>query len=264
MIKLYQAAMSSRTQKVRLVLEQKQLPWEGITVDLHCAENYSPEFKRINPKAIIPVLDDDGDLIRESNNICLYLDEKYPQVTLMPDSLMERSEVRTLCQLIDEQVHNDSSVCTYAMAFRTRIRATYDDDKKLDVYLADVPDAGRRYTKRQVIVHGTECPEFEIAVIRLNAMLQMMEDRLQSSKYLVGEQLSIADIVYSPYVTRLDHLSMETLWSDKPNVAAWYERIQSTRGYEKGMADFFIVEAIKNMRTAGAQWADKIQTITTS
>ena len=261
MIKLYQAAMSSCTQKVRFVLEQKELPWEGITVDLHGAENYSSEFKKINPKAIIPVLDDDGDLIRESNNICLYLDEKYPQISLMPDSVKGRSDVRTLCQLIDEQVHNDSSVCTYAMAFRARIRATYDDDEKLDAHLAHVPDAGRRYIKRQVIVDGPECPEFEIAVVRLNAMLAMMEERLQGSEYLVAKQLTIADIVYSPYVTRLDHLSMDALWSDKPNVAAWYKRIQNTRGYEKGIADFFVVEAIKNMRTAGAQWADKIQAI---
>ena len=80
MISLYQAGMSSCSQKVRFVLEQKQLPWHRIDVNLHKDENYSQEFKQINPKAIIPVLNDDGDLIFESNNICLYLDEKFPQV----------------------------------------------------------------------------------------------------------------------------------------------------------------------------------------
>lgn len=261
MIRLYQAGMSSCTQKVRFVLEQKGLPWQGIAVDLHNAENYSEEFVKINPKAIIPVLDDDGEIIFESNNICLYLDEKYPQTPLMPDTAKGRSDVRTLLQLIDEQVHTDSSVCTYAMAFRGHIRKTYDTDEKLDAYLADMPDAGRRYTKRQIIVHGTECPEFEIAVIRLNAMLELLEKHLSQTSYLVGDQLTIADIAYSPYLTRLEHLNMQNLWSDKPSVASWYEGIQKMTGYEKGLRDFFVDDVIAGMRAAGDQYADKISEI---
>ncbi len=264
MISLYQAGMSTCTQKVRFVLEQKRLPWEGIAVDLHNAENYSEEFRKINPKAIIPALIDDGEIIIESNNICLYLDDKYPQTPLMPDSAKGRSDVRTLIQLIDEQVHTDSSACTYAMAFRARIRDTYDTDEKLDAYLADMPDTGRRYNKRQVIVDGTESPEFEIAVIRLNAMLIMLDKRLTESTYLVGEQLTIADIVYSPYLTRLDHLNMQSLWADKPAVAAWYQGLQKTAGYEKGLTAFFSDEVISKMGAAGDKWAEKVAKILTA
>ena len=261
MIKLYQAAMSSCTQKVRFVLEHKELPWEGITVDLHGAQNYSSEFKQLNPRAIIPVLENEGHLITESNNICLYLDERYPQLPLMPDDPVGRAQVRTLCQLVDEQVHNDSSVCTYAMAFRNRLRATYDTDDKLDQHLAEVPDAGRRHMKHQVIVYGVECPEFEIAVLRLEAMFIMMEERLQESVYLVGNEMTIADIVYSPYVTRLDHLNMLVLCEDKPSVCAWYKRIKESKGYKKGIRNFFVEEAIKNMQSAGREYADTIQCI---
>jgi len=257
MISLYQAPMSSCTQKVRFVLEQKELPWEGISVDLHSAENYSAEFRKINPKAIIPALDDDGDIIIESNNICLYLDEKYPQTPLMPTSAKGRSDVRVMIQLM----HNDASVCTYAMAFRERIRNTYDTDEKLDAYLADMPDAGRRYTKQQVIVDGTDSAEFIIAVKRLDAMLALLEQRLQNVDYLVENKLSIADIIYSPYLTRLDHLNMQYMWADRANVSAWYKRIQNEKGYQRGLKDFFIEDAINNMRTEGGKWQDKIQSI---
>lgn len=253
-MKLYQAAMSTCSQKVRFVLEQKELRWESITVDLHNAENYSAEFKKLNPKAVIPILDDDGELIIESNNICLYLDEKYPQTPLMPDTAKGRSDVRTLIQLIDEQVHSDISACTYAMAFRERIHTTYDTDAKLDAYLSKAPDAGRRHTKRQVIMHGTESTEFKIAIMRTKAMLRMLETTLENSAYLVGDQLTIADIAYSPYITRLDHLSMHSLWDDKPNVEAWYQRLQNTKGYEKGISDYFVEAAVGNMRAAGKQF----------
>lgn len=261
MISLYQAAMSSCTQKVRFVLEQKGLSWEGIDVDLHNAENYSAEFKKLNPKAIIPVLNDNGDIIIESNNICLYLDDKYPQTPLMPNTAKGRSDVRTLIQLVDEQVHNDSSICTYAMAFRPRILSTYNTNEKLDAYLAEVPDAGRRHTKRQVIVHGTDSPEFEIAVTRLQAMLVLLEQRLQNSSHLVGDELTIADIVYSPYLTRLDHLNMQYLWSDKPAVATWYQDLQKTVGYQKGLRAFFVDEGIAGMRAAGDKSRERIEAI---
>ncbi|MDB4511874.1 glutathione S-transferase family protein [Arenicella sp.] len=261
MISLYQADMSTCTQKVRFVLEQKGLPWKGISVDLHNEENYSPEFKKINPKAIIPVLNDAGDLVFESNNICLYLDEKYPQTPLMPDTPIARSEVRTLLQLIDEQVHNDSSVCTYAIAFRERIRNAHDTADKLDAYLAAMPDAGRRYVKRQVIEHGTDSAEFIIAVTRLKAMLVMLENRLSKSAYLVGDQVSIADIAYSPYLTRLDHLNMDHIWSEMPAVSNWYQSLQNTVGYDKGLRDFFSDDAIANMGAAGDKFKHKISEI---
>ena len=261
MISLYQAGMSSCSQKVRFVLEQKGLEWERIDVDLHNDENYSAEFKKLNPKAIIPVLIDDGDKILESNNICLYLDEKYTDTPLMPSTAKGRSDVRFLLQLIDEQVHSDSSVCTYAMAFRDRILNTHDTDEKLTEYLTAMPDAGRRHIKKQVIIHGTDSPEFEIAVIRLNAMVIMLEQRLNESTYLVGDELTIADIAYSPYMTRMAHLNMQNLWSNRPKISEWFARVQDSVGYQKGLVDYFSKQGISNLNAAGSKWTEKVQTI---
>jgi len=252
MIILHHAAMSSCSQKVRFVLEEKALAWEAVNVDLHNSENYSDEFKKLNPKAIIPVLMDDSDLIIESNNICLYLDEKYPQHPLMPDNAKGRSDVRTLLQLVDEQVHNDSSVLTYAIAFRARLASTYDTDEKLKLYLAKVPDAGRRYLKQQLITKGVDSVEFKIAVTRLDAMIQSLSERLQDTPYLAGHQLSIADIAYSPYITRLDHLGMSYLWKERPAIAEWYERLKQTKGYQNGISAYFIQGVIDNLMQSGS------------
>ena len=261
MISLYHAGMSTCSQKVRFVLEQKGLPWKAVEVDLHNEENYSEEFRKLNPKAIIPVLIDDGDKVLESNNICIYLDDKYPEKPLMPDTAKGRSDVRFLLQLIDEQVHNDSSVCTYAMAFRDRIVKSHNTDAKLTEYLAAMPDAGRRYMKKQVILQGTESAEFEIAVTRLHAMLEMLEQYLNQSTYLVGDALTIADIAYSPYMTRMTHLNMQSLWSNKPKVSEWFDCVQESEGYQKGLHGYFSDASIKGLNAAGDKWADKVQSI---
>ena len=261
MIKLYQAAMSTCVQKVRFTLEQKALSWQGISVDLHGGENYSEQFRQINSKATIPVLDDDGDLIFESNNICIYLDEKYPDVSMMPSEAKGRAEVRALMQLIDEQVHHDSSALTYAIAFRPRLQAKLDTPEKLDAYLQAMPDAGRRNSKREVITKGVASAECRIALHRLSKVLQSLEDRLKNTDYLVGDRLTLADIVYSPYMTRLNHLNLHTMWSDKPAVASWLERICESKGYQQGVQAFFVDEVIARMGDGGTKAWPQVKAI---
>lgn len=261
MIKLYQAAMSTCVQKVRFTLEQKALPWQGIAVDLNSGENYSESFRKINPKAIIPVLDDGGDLIFESNNICLYLDEKYPDKPLMPANAKSRAEVRALMQLIDEQVHHDISALTYAIAFRPKILSKFDTQDKLEAYLQGMPDVGRRNAKREAITKGMESRDCHIALQRLSAVLTRLDGLLQNADYLVDNQLSLADIVYSPYMTRLSHLNLQVMWADKPAMIAWFERLCESKGYQQGVADFFIDEAIARMGDCGTKSWPQVKSI---
>ena len=251
MIKLHHAPMSTCSQKVRFVLEEKGLPWEEVVVNLHEGENFSPEFLKLNPKGVVPVLVDDREIILESNNLCLYLDDKYPQVPLMPDTPKGRSDVRTLLQWIDEQVHHDISACTYPVAFRPGVLKTYDTPEKLEAYILKVPDAGKRKFRREIMTKGTECAAFKTAVPRLASVLERLNGLLQNSHYLVGDRLTVADIAYSPYITRLDHLSMSFMWEDKPAIADWYERLKATTGYEKGISAFFVAAAIENMGNTG-------------
>lgn len=261
MIRLYQAAMSTCVQKVRFTLEEKGLPWEGINVDIHNGENYSPEFRKLNPKAVIPVLDDDGDLITESNNICIYLDEMYPDTPLMPEHPKGRAAVRAQLQLIDEQVHTDISALTYAIAFRPNVLIKYDTEEKLEAFLAAMPDAGKRNLKREVITKGVDCQECITAVKRLSLMMERHEEKLQNSDYLVGDQLTIADIAYSPYYTRLTHLKLTGMWADKPALTAWFDRVRDTKGYQQGVTAFFSEEVMARMGDGGEKAWPRVKEI---
>lgn len=261
MISLHQAPMSSCSQKIRFMLTQKGLDYKNINVDLHAGENLGSEFLKLNPKGVVPVLVDDGQVILESNNICIYLDEKYPEIPLMPSSAKGRSDVRVLLQQIDENVHFDISACTYTIAFRARLQKAYDTPEKLSDYLASIPDTGKREFRKNIITKGLQSLEFQVGVTRSAAMISRLDALLHSSDYLVGNQLTVADICYSPYITRLDHLAMSFIWQDKPAVTDWYARLQDTEGYQKGFRDFFNDEAIANMSAAGEAARQQIDEI---
>jgi len=81
MARLYHIAMSPYCRKVRLILAEKRIECELIE------ERYwerDPSFLRRNPAAKVPVLEIDGKIMSESAAICEYLEEKYPNPSLMP------------------------------------------------------------------------------------------------------------------------------------------------------------------------------------
>ncbi|KAJ7775495.1 glutathione S-transferase-like protein [Mycena metata] len=62
---------------VRLVLAEKQIPFECIFVDITKKETKTPEFLKMNPLGQVPLIDDDGFILYETRAICRYLAEKY-------------------------------------------------------------------------------------------------------------------------------------------------------------------------------------------
>ena len=77
-------SISVCAQKVRIVLAEKNLPWTNHHVSLATGEHLTPEFKKMNPRGVVPVLVHDGNTIVESSVICSYLDEVFPNPPLMP------------------------------------------------------------------------------------------------------------------------------------------------------------------------------------
>ena len=96
MIKLYDFKSSPNCQRVKVVLAEKNLPYEIIAVDLKKQEQKSPDFLKLNPYGKVPVLTDDGTVLYESCIINEYLNEKYPNPPLMPADLGRRAKARIL------------------------------------------------------------------------------------------------------------------------------------------------------------------------
>lgn len=83
-LELYTHPMSPCSQKVRIVLAEKNLSCTKVDVDLPGKANLEPDYLKLNPLGVVPTLVDDGKPVIESSIICEYLEDKFPEPELRP------------------------------------------------------------------------------------------------------------------------------------------------------------------------------------
>jgi glutathione S-transferase len=251
MIELYHNDMSVCAQKVRFALAEKKLPWERRHLNLRAGDQQKPEYLKLNPNAVVPTLVDDGTVIIESTVICEYLDDAYPEPRLKPADAVGRARMRLWTKQLDEGVHAATSVVSSAIAFRYQKLAA--GMEALEEFHKKMPDPVKREKSWENITKGVESRFFAEAVKRFDKLLADMETTLFSAPWLAGEEFSLADIGYAPYVTRLDHLQMQFLWDRRPHIPMWYDRIRERRGYTEGLEKWFNPAYLPLMKEKGAE-----------
>jgi glutathione S-transferase len=95
-IKLYDFPSSPNCQRVKVVLAEKQLAYDIVPIDLRKKEQKNPDYLRLNPYGKVPVLTDGDTVLYESCIINEYLDEVYPEPSLMPKDPGRRAKIRIL------------------------------------------------------------------------------------------------------------------------------------------------------------------------
>jgi glutathione S-transferase len=98
---LYGSWFSTFARKVALALELKQLSFEHVD---GLQREFAPELKRVNPRAEVPVLLDQGLVVVNSSDILQYLDWRYPTLALYASGIEERVAARALERLADERL----------------------------------------------------------------------------------------------------------------------------------------------------------------
>lgn len=91
MLDLYHHGSSACAAKVRFDLAEKRLDWTGHYVDILAGEQFKPQFLAINPKAVVPMLVHNGEIIPESTVVCEYVEMHSPIILSI---LLPRSNVR--------------------------------------------------------------------------------------------------------------------------------------------------------------------------
>jgi len=116
-IKLYTYWRSSAAYRVRIALNLKRLAYEAVAVSLAPGENEhrKDEYRAINPQMLVPFFDDGNVAIGQSMAILEYLEETFPEVSLLPKAEPLRSKVRAFCNIISCDVHplNNLRVTNY-------------------------------------------------------------------------------------------------------------------------------------------------------
>lgn len=191
-IKLYRHPLSGHSHRVELLLSLLKLPTELVFVDLANGAHKKAEYLAINAFGQVPVIDDNGTLISDSNAILVYLAKKYGSGSWqMQDPLSEARIQRWL------------SVAAGQVAYG--------------------PAAARLIT-----VFGAAFNADEV-IARAHALLKVMETELAASPFLAGTEPSIADVANYSYIAHAPegNVSLEAY----PNVRAWLQRIEALPGF---------------------------------
>lgn len=222
---LHHAWSSTCSQKVRLCLAEKDLPYEQRVLDLRRFEQLEPSFLALNPAGYVPVLEHDGFVLSESTVINDYLDDRFPQVPLRPSSPRGRAEVALWGRHIDEV----TSPAIKLPSFEQNMRPSLATRKaaELEAAIARMPNPETARNWREVARGGIEPQRLAQAHTALRGTLERMESALARGPWLIGEQYSLADVNMAPFVHRLAALEGYALHRDWPRVAAWYDRLRA-------------------------------------
>src|SRR3954471_19341164 len=227
---LYNAPQSTCSQRVRFVLNAKQLRFEEVKLDLLAGDQLKPDYLALNPNGVVPTLDHDGKVVIDSSVIVEYLDEAFPDVSFTPRDVHSRASMRSLMRFIDEVPAAAVRVPTYNLAFLPRFAAMSEAE-----FLAFAESKPLR--KEFMLAMGRKGfpqKEMDAALERLRRSYERMEAELAASggPWLLGAELSLADVALMPALVRMADLGRGADWADLPRVQRWLEAIRAHPAFE--------------------------------
>src|ERR1700689_5496046 len=161
-LKLYEFP-PTRSIRVRWTLQEMQLDFDSILVDLPAREHHAAEFLKINPAAKVPVLVD-GDLVLiETVAIVLYLADKYPERGFTPTSVAYRGLMAQWLLFAATELEQP----LWRIARHTRL---YPAARRL---AAEIPNARQDFQE----------------------MAKVLDAHMQERQFVVGDSACVADFV---------------------------------------------------------------------
>jgi glutathione S-transferase len=204
-MKMYTSASSPNSLKVLALARELALPVETVPVDLFNGEVKSRAFLAKNPNGRVPVLEEDGFVLWESNAILAYLASRQPVPSLLPIGPRERAEV-------DRWLFWESTMFSPAVW-------KVEFEKIVKPILGEAPDDA-------MIAAGTT--EFASAA-------RVLDEALAGKDYVAGK-LSIADFAIEPFVAMATG-PCELDIGPYRNLSAWRDRMASRASVRETKAE---------------------------
>lgn len=222
-LKLLNAAYSTCSQKVRFVLHEKGVPFEDVIVNLRAEEHLGPDYLALNPNGVVPTLIADGKPVIDSSVIIEFIDEQFPDNSMVPADLFARADMRAWLRFVEE-------VPTVAIRYPSFQQVFVRHWKDLDEEAFDA-NARKRPLRtefyRSLGKTGFSDAEMRASIDALRLTADRMQKRLETGPWLCGEMLTLADACVLPTIDRMNDLGLAHIWADTPAVADWYARIQT-------------------------------------
>ncbi|MCF8478516.1 MAG: glutathione S-transferase family protein [Pseudolabrys sp.] len=258
MLTLYDFGNSVCCQKVRITMCEKGLDWEARRVDLFTAAQYDPKYLKLNPKGVVPTLVDDGVPVIESTLICEYLDDKFPAPPLKPKDPAARAKMRLWSKYVDEGLFEGCTEFSFSAMFREKMKNMPEETRQ--VRFRNIGDPRRRDRFMSTYKHGVQSPYVLHAIGAYERACKYMgHDLAEGGPWLMGEQVTLADINLMPLVARLAYLRLLEVWThDRPNVNAWWARAQQWPSFRSGLSDLISETEFSEMALHGPKIKDDV------
>lgn len=257
MLQLYHADMSTCSQKVRLVLAEKNVKAEEIVVDLATGAQKRPDYLKLNPGGYVPTIVHDGVAVAESTVIGEYLDEVFPTPPLKPADAAGRARMRWWTRLVDDGLHRHSGALSTAIWMRDGLLK--QPKENLERSLAAMPNPGVRAWRRDLIENGVESVHFAAGLAGFASVVADMDKVLADHPWLAGESYSLADIGVVPYVNRVDQLQLgSVLFAGRPHVSRWLDAMRARPNYTPAVKAYSHDTALAAMAAKGNELKPRV------
>lgn len=193
MLKIWGRKNSINVQKVMWTVGELGLKHKRIDAGMEFGRNREPEFLKMNPNGLIPVIEDEGGVVLwESNTIVRYLGARYGGDNFWPDDPGKRADAE---KWMDWMISTVNPAISPVFMGLVRTPPEQRDMKAID--------AGR---------------------VKTADLLKIFDDHMARRLYVAGPALSIGDIPMGCLVNRWFALPIER--PELPNVAAYFERLK--------------------------------------
>ena len=200
MLKVWGRRSSFNLQKVMWLVGELGLAHEHIPAGGDFGLNDTPEFLAMNPRGRVPVIDDDGTVVWESQTILRYLAAKYGRGRFWSDDPGERSLAERWMDWSQASLQADFLMGVFWGFYRT-------------------PEAQRNM------------PAVNARIRACTRHFQLLDRILADRPFLCGDSLTLADIPAGTSLYRYFGIDIER--PSVPNVEAWYRRLQERPAYRE-------------------------------
>lgn len=206
MRQLYHIAIDPGCRTVRVILAEKNLDCELRTEKVWERREV---FLRLNPAGQVPVfVDEDGTSIPGPAVIAEYLEECYPEPSLIGANPVDRAEVRRLASWFGEKFHREVTV-------------NLVDEKIMKRFLKlGTPNSGA----------------IRAGLANIHYHLEYIAWLCDRRRWLAGEAFSRADIVAAAELSAVDYIG-DVPWGDHAGAKDWYARVKSRPSFRAILAD---------------------------
>lgn len=201
-MKFYDCTTAPSPRRVRIFLAEKQVSIPTIQVNLRSGEQLSDDFRAINPRCTVPVLElDEGGYIGEATAICWYLERRFPEIPLFGTDPAEQARVFMWNALCEQE-----GFYAAAEAFRNRAKGLQGKALTGPLGYAQIEELAER------------------GRTRVQRFMADLDEQLAQVPFVAGGSFSVADITAFVAIDFAGWVKVQ-IPPEHGHLAAWYRKV---------------------------------------